>query len=70
MALETPPSNKMMTAAPTKKEFYFAATAEHLAEVIYAATIQEAEATYHRVKRLINPPLSTPEPEEDKEAVQ
>ena len=45
--------NKMMTAAPAKKEFHFAATVEHYAEVVYAQTIQEAEAIYHKVKRTI-----------------
>jgi len=41
----------MMTEAPAKKEYHFAATIEHYAEVVYAATIQEAEAIYHKVKR-------------------
>ena len=60
----------MMQTAPVKKEFHFAATAEHLAEVVYAQTIEEAEATYHRIKRLINPPLSTPAPASEEESVQ
>jgi hypothetical protein len=47
--------NKMMTSPPAKKQFFFAATAEHFAEVIYAETIQQAEQTYHTVKRLIKP---------------
>jgi len=55
MSLDAPQANKMMTTPPTKKEYHFAATAEHYAEVVYAATIQEAEELYHRVKRLINP---------------
>ena len=54
MSLEAP-NNKMVTTPPAKKEFHFAATAEHFAEVVYADTIQEAEAIYHKVKRLINP---------------
>jgi hypothetical protein len=73
MSLDQPPQNKMMTAPPAKKEFHFAPTAEHLAEVVYAATIQEAEDIYHRVKRLINPPstaLSTPAPAPKEEGVQ
>jgi hypothetical protein len=55
MSLDQPQQNKMMTTPPAKKEYHFAATAEHFAEVVYAATIQEAEEMYHRVKRLINP---------------
>ena len=64
MSLDQPQQNKMMQGAPAKKEFHFAATAEHLAEIVYADSIQEAEATYSRVRRLINPPAeqSTPEP--------
>ncbi len=53
--LEAPNQNKMMTTPPAKKEYHFAATTEHYAEVVYAQTIQEAEAIYHKVKRLINP---------------
>jgi hypothetical protein len=74
MSLDQPPQNKMMTAPPAKKEFHFAATAEHYAEVVYADAIQEAEEIYHRVKRLFNQeqpePLSTPAPEPEKEDVQ
>jgi hypothetical protein len=69
MALEAPPNNKMMQSAPAKKEFHFAATTEHFAEVIYAATIAEAEAQYHKVKRLISP-LSTPAASVAKEDVE
>jgi hypothetical protein len=58
MSLDTPPQNKMMTNPPAKKEYHFASTAEHLAEVVYAASIQEAEQTYHRVKRLIITPVA------------
>jgi hypothetical protein len=73
MSIDQPPKNKMMTAAPAKKEFHFAATAEHLSEVVYAHAIQEAEEIYHRVKRLINQPstaLSTPAPATEEEGVQ
>jgi hypothetical protein len=66
MALEKPASNKMMTAPPVKKEFHFAATAEHYAELVYAETIQEAEAIYHKVKR----PLAAPTPEQSTGAQQ
>jgi hypothetical protein len=70
--MEKPPQNKMMTTPPAKKEYHFAATAEHFAEFVLADTIQEAEETYHRVKRLINPPpaLSTPAPAPKEEGVQ
>ena len=80
---EKPIQNKMMQAAPVKKEFHFAATAEHYAEVVYAATIQEAENLYHNVKRPISTnsapselppappaPLSTPAPASEEESVQ
>jgi hypothetical protein len=50
--------NKMMTGAPTQKEFHFAATAEHYAEVVYAETIEAAEEIYHKVKRPIDPAKS------------
>jgi hypothetical protein len=73
MSLDKPTQNKMMTAPPAKKEYHFAATAEHFAEVVLADTIQEAEQTYHRVKRLINPPstaLSTPIPPKEEEGVE
>jgi hypothetical protein len=66
---DQPQKHKMMQAAPAKKEFHFAATTEHFAEVIYAATIEEAEAEYHKVKRPINP-ISTPAPAAAKEDVQ
>jgi hypothetical protein len=74
--LDLPPQNKMIQTPPAKKEFHFAATAEHFAEVVYAETIQEAEAIYHKVKRLINPPeaqaeaISTPAPAKVEEGVQ
>jgi hypothetical protein len=64
--IEQPPKNTMMQAPPAKKEFHFAATTEHFAEVIYAATIAEAEALYHKIKRPINP-ISTPAPAAAKE---
>jgi|GEM_PF-6926271 len=55
MSIDEPQKNKMMEAAPAKKQFFFAATAEHLAEVVYAETIQEAETIYQRVRRFIQP---------------
>jgi hypothetical protein len=76
MALDKPVSNKMIQTPPAKKEYHFAATAEHCAEVVYADTIQEAEAIYHRVKRLINPVVggsveqSTPAADEEKNDIQ
>ena len=50
--------NKAIQTPPAKKEFHFAATVEHYAEVVYAATIQEAEEIYHRLKRPV--PQSEP----------
>lgn len=66
--IDQPTKNKMMQAAPAKKEFHFAA-GEYFAEVIYAPTIAEAEAEYHKVKRLINP-ISTPAAAPAKEDVE
>ncbi len=65
--IEQPQRDKMMRNPAVRKEYHFAATAEHLAEVVYADTIREAEQIYHRVKRLISPPAaqSTPEPEKE-----
>jgi hypothetical protein len=67
--LDQSPQNKMVTSAPVKKEYHFAATMLHFAEVVYADTIQEAETLYHKVKRPIAAPapiepapLSTPAP--------
>jgi hypothetical protein len=54
MSLTAPTSNKMMQAAPAKKGFHFASDGVYLAEYIEAATIREAEAIYHKVKRLIS----------------
>jgi hypothetical protein len=62
MSLDQPQKNKMMTAPPAKKEFHFPATPEHLAEVVYADTIEEATETYHKVKRFINPPAQSTAP--------
>lgn len=56
MSMEQPPKNKMIGQAPAMKEFHFAATVEHRAQVVLAATIQEAEEIYHRTKQLINQP--------------
>ncbi len=47
----------MMTGAPAKKEFHFAATTVHFAEVIWAATIEEAEALYQKIRRPITVPV-------------
>jgi hypothetical protein len=55
MAFDIPPKNKMMTAPPIKKGFHFASDGLHLAEYIEAATIEEATAIYHKIKRLIAP---------------
>ena len=66
--LDQPPRNTMITGAPAKKQYHFAATAEYLAEVVHAASIEEAEATYRRVKLRVAPdnsPDSTPGPTEE-----
>jgi hypothetical protein len=60
MSLDQPQNNKMIQTAPAKKEFHFSATSEHFAEVVYAASIEEAETIYHRVKRLISAPTTAP----------
>lgn len=61
MAIDFPAKNKMMEAAPAKKSFHFAATVEYLAEYIQAATIEEAEAIYRKVRRPLTVPLNEPE---------
>lgn len=63
MSLDAPNANKMMTAPPAKKEFHFAATTEHFAEVVLALTIEEAEAIYHKIKRPIAAAPSIPAPQ-------
>lgn len=76
MSLNKPTAHKMMQTPPAQKEylqeFHFAPTAEYYAEVVSAKNVQEAEATYHRVKRLINPIVSTAStaPKGDDEGVQ
>jgi hypothetical protein len=70
--IDNAPKNKMVTTPTAKKEFHFAATAEHFAEVVQADTIAEAEQIYHSVKRLINPPATatpTSAPAADPEAL-
>jgi hypothetical protein len=59
MSLDQPHKNKMMQTPPAKKEYFFAPTAEHLAEVVLAETIEQATATYQKVKRLISPPTQS-----------
>jgi len=73
MSLESPNKNKMITTPPAKKEFHFSPTAEYFAEVVYANTLAEAEAIYHKVKRLIRPPEQSTgpaSPDTDNKAVQ
>jgi hypothetical protein len=60
MSLDKPQQNKMMTAAPDKKEYHFAASAEYCAAVVFARTIEEAEALYHKVKRPLRPAPAAP----------
>ena len=73
MSFDSPAKNKMIQTPPEKKEYHFAATAEHYAEVILAATIEEAEEIYHRIKRPIQPSeqsTATPQKEEEKPTVE
>lgn len=58
--IDSPQENKMVDSAPAKKQFHFAATAEHFAEAVYAHTIEEATEIYHKVKKAINPVQATP----------
>ena len=43
--LDQPSGDRRMRSALTKKEFHFAPTAEHLAQVVWAETIAEAETS-------------------------
>lgn len=45
----------MMTAPTAKKGFHFASDGIHFAEFIEAATVEEATAIYHTVKRVMSP---------------
>ena len=65
--------NKMIGEAPAKKVFTFPGDGIWHPQRIEAATVAEAEAIYHQIKRLIAPnaaPLSTPEQKEEPEDVQ
>lgn len=53
-------ANKMMEQAPAKKGFHFPATSGYYAAYIEAATIEEAEAMYHKAKRPIAPVEGSP----------
>jgi hypothetical protein len=53
MSLDQPAQNKMVSAPPAKKGFHFASDGIHFAEFIEAATIDEATALYHRIKRFM-----------------
>jgi hypothetical protein len=81
MSIDQPPSNKMMQAPVAKKGFHFASDGIHFAEFIEAATIDEATAIYHNIKRAMSPAAtsietpatatakeqSTPLPEEEEQ---
>jgi len=56
--LDQPLQNKMMTAPPAKKGFHFASDGIHFAEFIEAETIEDAEAIYHTVKRVMSPAVA------------
>lgn len=51
MALEGPGRNKMMTAAPAKKEFHFPGNEEYFAATIYAADYREAVDIYLKTQK-------------------
>jgi hypothetical protein len=54
------------TPAPILSGFHFPTDGLHFAEYIEAETLEAATATYHKIKRLISPAVSTPmkKPEE------
>jgi len=60
MSLDAPQQNKMIQTPPAKKGFHFASDGIHFAEFIEAETIEEATATYHKIKRLLFPTGDTP----------
>ena len=49
--INEPTQNKMMEAAPDKKGWHFPSDGIHFAEHIYAETLAEATAIYHKIKR-------------------
>ena len=55
MSLDAPLKNKMIQTPIAKKGFHFASDGLHFAEFIEADTIEEATATYHKIKRLLFP---------------
>lgn len=68
MSLSKPTKDKMMKAPPAQKGFHFAGDGTHEAMFIEAASIEEAEAIYHKTKKSVGGPVSTataaPVPEE------
>jgi hypothetical protein len=69
MSIDFPQKNKMIDTAPAKKEFHFAATATHYAQIVYAETTEEATKIYHKIKVLINPPAEKPASEKTENTV-
>jgi hypothetical protein len=55
MSIDQPQRNKMIETPVAKKGFHFASDGIHFAEFIEAATIEEATAIYHNVKRDMSP---------------
>lgn len=53
MSLDKPPKNKMIDTPPTKKGWHFPSDGVYAAAFIEAETIHEAEAIYHKTKRLL-----------------
>ena len=54
MSFDKPPANKMIQTPEVKKGFHFASDGVHFAEFIEAATIEEATAIYHKIKRVMS----------------
>jgi hypothetical protein len=63
----------MISSPPIKKGFHFASDGIHFAEFIEAESVQEAEALYHQVKRVMSPaatPAVAPAPQQSTAALQ
>jgi hypothetical protein len=53
MSLDNAPKDKMLRTPPAKKGWHFPSDGIYFAEFIEAETIEEAEALYHKIKRVI-----------------
>ena len=63
MSLDEPQRNKMMQAAPAKKEFHFAGGGVWRNATIVAETIEEAQKLWHATKQLISAPSNDVKPD-------